>query len=141
MEIEKRIRDQIIIEELNKASIEQSGLGGVGASLVSGLLKTVNYKQTLIYPHNQETTKEHLREIFNRFGRLINISKHLDTPHLSAIIPSGFLNMTPALVIAEFEPNDARSTKINFFGTAKEGLINSKAGKKAVLRAIEALKQ
>jgi hypothetical protein len=56
----------------------------------------------------------------------------MGSPAICAIVGSGFLNMNPTLVRINIDPIGDKVSKVLIYGSAKEGLIKSKSGEKAV---------
>lgn len=71
-----------------------------------------------------------------------HITDQLDSgniPTLSAIIPSGFWGLNPAIVSVSVEVTSPMMSHVTVTGVAKEGLIKQNAGKTAALKIISAL--
>jgi hypothetical protein len=57
---------------------------------------------------------------------------------VSAVVPSGFWNMNPALVTVAVSPREQR-TRVRISAYALEGLIKQRAARKAATRIAESL--
>ncbi len=153
MNLDQNFQDQILVNELGKIgafsgsipdlltgdslnAISGSVAGRLGAKHGARFLKSMSYNSKLEYPQNIQSSMEKIASILVNTGKLINTSELLATPHLTAVVGSGALNMNPTIVCVEFIPIQPNSTSINIFGTAKEGLIKQRSAEKAVKRIV-----
>lgn len=79
--------------------------------------------------------------VLSKEGRIIEEVSSGLYPTLSAIIPSGFLGMNPAIVSVIIMNASSSKSHIVVRGIAKEGIIKQYAGKKAAQKIILAIRQ
>jgi hypothetical protein len=140
------LRD-VLAEELAEragADVEQwlrSGAAGHGtkrgARLGARFTKVDHYELELDLPEAPDTVFETTREVLSTEGDLSDRGEDSGRK-VSAVVPSGWWNMNPALVTVALAPRE-QGSRLRIDAYALEGLLKQRAARKAATRIAEAL--
>ena len=133
----RNLVDQELAEKLGELGREVGRSGGaLGASFAASVLKTYEAHDMIYLAKDLKESMELVTCYFKEHGELIDVSKHLEAPIVSACVGSGYWNLNPALLCVEFVAKSDNCTILHITGYAKEGLIKQKTA----IKAIEGLK-
>ena len=120
----------------------QSGAAGSGtrsgARLGSRFTKVDHFELELDLPEAPDAALRRAREVLSKEGDLRDIGEDAAARALSAVVPSGWWNMNPALVTVAVAPQE-QGTRVRIGAYALEGLLKQRAARKAATRIAESL--
>jgi hypothetical protein len=121
----------------------QSGAAGRGtkrgARLGARFTKVDHFELELALPEAADEALREAREILSEEGDPRDLGEDSAAARaVSAVVPSGFWNMNPALVTVAVAPREQR-TRVRIGAYALEGLIKQRAAQKAATRIAELL--
>jgi hypothetical protein len=142
------LRD-VLAEELAEragADVErwlQTGAAGhgtkSGARLGARFTKVDRFDLELDLPEAPDAALSRAREVLSEEGDPRDLGEDSAAARaVSAVVPSGFWNMNPALVTVAVSPREQR-TRVRISAYALEGLIKQRAARKAATRIAESL--
>jgi hypothetical protein len=140
------VRD-VLAEELAEragADVErwlQSGAAGhgtkSGARLGTRITKVDQFELELDLPEAPDAALRRAREVLSEEGDPRDLGEEAAAARaMSAVVPSGFWNMNPALVTVAVAPKE-QGTRVRIGAYALEGLIKQRAARKAATRIAE----
>jgi hypothetical protein len=110
-----------------------------GARLGARFTKVDHFELELDLPEAPDAALGKAREVLSEEGDLRDLG---DDPAagrvVSAVVPSGWWNMNPALVTVAVAPRE-QGTRVRIGGYALEGLLKQRAARKAATRIAESL--
>lgn len=120
----------------------QSGAAGrgtkTGARLGARFTKVDHFELELDLPEAPDAALRRAREVLSEEGDLRELGENASAPAVSAVVPSGWWNMNPALVTVAVAPQE-QGTRARIGAYALEGLLKQRAARKAATRIAEAL--
>jgi hypothetical protein len=120
----------------------QSGAAGSGtksgARLGARFTKVDHVEVELDVPQAPEAALRRAREVLNEEGDLRDLGADAAAPAVSAVVPSGWWNMNPALVTVAVAPRE-QGARVRIGAYALEGLLKQRAARKAATRVAELL--
>jgi hypothetical protein len=121
----------------------QSGAAGrgtkSGARLGARFTKVDHFELELDLPEAPDAALRSAREVLSEEGDPRDLGEDsAPAQAVSAVVPSGFWNMNPALVTVAVAPRE-QGTRVRIGAYALEGLIKQRAARKAATRIAEAL--
>jgi hypothetical protein len=120
----------------------QSGAAGSGtksgARLGARFTKVDHFELELDLPEAPDAALRRAREVLSEEGDLRELGENASAPAVSAVVPSGWLNMNPALVTVAVAPQE-QATRVRIGAYALEGLLKQRAARKAATRIAESL--
>jgi hypothetical protein len=120
----------------------QSGAAGSGtksgARLGARFTKVDHFELELDLPEAPDAALRRAREVLSEEGDLRELGENASAPAVSAVVPSGWLNMNPALVTVAVAPQE-QGTRARIGAYALEGLLKQRAARKAATRIAESL--
>jgi hypothetical protein len=120
----------------------QSGAAGhgtkSGARLGARFTKVDHFELELDLPEAPDAALSRAREVLCEEGDLRDLGEDAGVPAVSAVVPSGFWNMNPALVAVAVASNE-QGTRVRIGAYALEGLIKQRAARKVATRIAESL--
>jgi hypothetical protein len=120
----------------------QSGAAGSGtksgARLGARFTKVDHFEVELDLPQAPEAALRRAREVLNEEGDLRDLGADAAAPAVSAVVPSGWWNMNPALVTVAVAPRE-QGARVRIGAYALEGLLKQRAARKAATRVAELL--
>jgi hypothetical protein len=139
----------VLAEELAEragADVErwlQSGAAGhgtkSGARLGARFTKVDHFELELDLPEAPDAALRRAREVLSEEGDPRDLGEEAASARaVSAVVPSGFWNMNPALVTVAVAPKE-QGTRVRIGAYALEGLIKQRAARKAATRIAELL--
>jgi hypothetical protein len=142
------VRD-VLAEELAEragADVErwlQSGAAGhgtkSGARLGTRITKVDQFELELDLSEAPDAALRRAREVLSEEGDPRDLGEEAAAARaVSAVVPSGFWNMNPALVTVAVAPKE-QGTRVRIGAYALEGLIKQRAARKAATRIAELL--
>ena len=142
------LRD-VLGEELAEragADVEQwlrSGVAGhgtkTGARLGARITKVDHFELELDLPEAPDAALRTAQEVLSEEGEVRDLGEDARAaPAVSAIVPSGWWNMNPALVTVAVAPQ-AQGSRVRIGAYALEGLLKQRAARKAATRIAESL--
>jgi hypothetical protein len=145
---EKTAMRDVLGEELAEragADVErwlQSGAAGSGtksgARLGARFTKVDHFEIELDLPQAPEAALRRAREVLNEEGDLRDLGADAAAPAVSAVVPSGWWNMNPALVTVAVATRE-QGARVRIGAYALEGLLKQRAARKAATRVAELL--
>jgi hypothetical protein len=123
----------------------ESGAAGQGtrsgARLGARLTKVDQFELELDLPEAPDAALRMAREVLSEEGDPRDLGEDSAAARaVSAVVPSGFWNMNPALVTVAVAPQEQGKTRIRVGAYALEGLIKQRAARKAATRIGESLR-
>lgn len=123
----------------------QSGAAGhgtkSGARLGARFTKVDHFELELDLPEAPDAALRRAREILSEEGDPRDLGEEAAAARaVSAVVPSGFWNMNPALVTVAVAPKE-QGTRVRIGAYALEGLIKQRAARKAATRIAKVLGQ
>ena len=121
----------------------QSGAAGHGtkggARLGARITKVDHFELELDLPEAPDEALRKAREVLSEEGDPRDLGEDSAAARaVSAVVPSGFWNMNPALVTVAVAPRE-QGTRVRIGAYALEGLIKQRAARKAATRIAESL--
>jgi hypothetical protein len=134
------------LAEVAGAEVErwlQSGAAGrgteSGARLGARFTKVDRFELELDVPETPDAALRRGRTVLSEHGSLREVDDDAASgPTVSAVVPSGFWNMNPALVTLAVAPRE-QGARVRVAAYALEGLIKQRAARKAATRIVESL--
>jgi hypothetical protein len=115
--------------------------GASGGRFGARFLKPRTVETTFEVPCAPDTARERARALIARSGRVIEDPNEAGDGSVWGIIPSGAMNLTPALVRVQADAAGPGRSRVHIRATGKEGLIKQRIGAKAADRIAEAISQ
>jgi hypothetical protein len=109
-----------------------------GARLGARFTKVDHFELELDLPEAPEAALRRAGEVLSEEGDLRDLGDDAAAPAVSAVVPSGFWNMNPALVSVAVAPQE-QGTRVRIGAYALEGLIKQRTARKAATRIAESL--
>ncbi len=110
-----------------------------GARLGARFTKVDHFALELDLPEAPDAALSRASEILSEEGELHDLGEGAGAaPAVSAIVPSGWWNMNPALVTVAAAPEE-QGTRVRIGAYALEGLLKQRAARKAATRVAELL--
>jgi hypothetical protein len=97
-----------------------------------------HFEVELDLPQAPEAAFRRAREVLNEEGDLRDLGADAAAPAVSAVVPSGWWNMNPALVTVAVAPRE-QGARVRIGAYALEGLLKQRAARKAATRVAELL--
>jgi hypothetical protein len=120
----------------------QSGAAGSGtksgARLGARFTKVDHFELELELPHPPDAALNRAREVLSQEGELRERGEDAAAPAVSAVVPSGWWNINPALVTVAVAPQE-QGTSVRIGAYALEGLLKQHAARKAATRVADRL--
>jgi hypothetical protein len=120
----------------------QSGAAGSGtksgARLGARFTKVDRFEVELDLPEAPDAVLRRAREVLSKEGDLRELGENASAPAVSAVVPSGWWNMNPALVTVAVAPQE-QGARARIGAYALEGLLKQRAARKAATRIAEAI--
>jgi hypothetical protein len=120
----------------------QSGAAGSGtksgARLGARFTKVDRFELELDLTEAPDAALRRAREVLSEEGDLRDLGEDSSAPTVSAVVPSGWWNMNPALVMVAVAPRE-QGTRVRIGAYALEGLLKQRAARKAATRIAESL--
>jgi hypothetical protein len=120
----------------------QSGAAGhgtkSGARLGARFTKVDHFELELDLDEAPDAALRRAREVLSEEGDLRELGENSSVPAVSAVVPSGWWNMNPALVTVAVTPQE-QGTRARIGAYALEGLLKQRAARKAATRIAESL--
>ena len=132
--------DDILAQELGKVGARSGSAGGVLGSIIGArLLPTKEFEITATIRASAAVVTRTFTSILANEGTVLGSEGASGSVVVSGLVNSGFLNMNPAILIAQIQATGPDTTSLRITGKAKEGLINQHTAEKASQRVVEAL--
>jgi len=110
-----------------------------GARLGARITKVDHFELELDLPEAPDEALRKAREVLSEEGDPRDLGEDSAAARaVSAVVPSGFWNMNPALVTVAVAPHE-QGTRVRIGAYALEGLIKQRAARKAATRIAESL--
>jgi hypothetical protein len=145
---ETEVRDVLGDELAERAGADverwlQSGAAGSGtksgARLGARFTKVDHFELELDLPEAPDAALGRAREVLSEEGDLRDLGEEpAAAPAVSAVVPSGWWNMNPALVTVAVAPQE-HGARVRIGAYALEGLLKQRAARKAATRIAESL--
>ena len=120
----------------------QSGAAGSGtqsgARLGARFTKVDHFELELDLAEAPDEALQRAREVLGEEGDLRELGENSSESAVSAVVPSGWWNMNPALVTVAVAPQE-QGTRLRIGAYALEGLLKQRAARKAATRIAESL--
>jgi hypothetical protein len=134
------------LAELAGADVErwlQSGAAGhgtaSGARLGSRFTKVDRFELELDLPEPPDAALRRARTVLSEHGSLREVDDDAAArPTVSAVVPSGFWDLNPALVMLAVAPRE-QGARVRVAAYALEGLLKQRAARKAATRIAESM--
>lgn len=129
-------QDEILACELGKlgklGNIIGPG-GSSGANFAAQFLPTERFTESLRIEVEAGHVLQSVFRILTSMGQITDeFAESSSSPRLSAIVGSGFLKLSPAVVHVQVVPAGEHSSEVSIVAVAKEGLIKQRTAEKAV---------
>jgi hypothetical protein len=111
---------------------------GRGARLGARFTRADHAELELELAEPPEVALRRAADVLREHGSLRDLGRNHAAPTVAAVIPSGFANMNPALVVVAVAPA-ADGSRVRLEGYALEGLIRQRAAAKAARRVADLL--
>jgi hypothetical protein len=115
--------------------------GARGGRFGARFTKPRTAKATVSVPSHPNVTRERVAAAIEESGELIDDPNGRDDGSLWGIVPSGTMDMMPALVRVEIETARPAGSRVSVRATGEEGLIKQRVGAKAADRIAAAASQ
>ena len=113
-----------------------------GARLGARFTKVDHFELELDVPETPDAALRRACEVLSEEGDLRDLDEDSGagaSPAVSAVVPSGWWNMNPALVTVAVAPQESQ-TRVRIAAYALEGLLKQRAARKAATRLAELLR-
>ena len=107
-----------------------------GARLGARFTKVDSFELELDRPEALDAALRRAREVLSEEGDLRGLGEDSAAPAVSAVVPSGWWNMNPALVTVAVAPQE-QGSRVRIGAYALEGLLKQHAARKAATRIAE----
>jgi hypothetical protein len=109
-----------------------------GARLGARFTKVDHFELELDLPDSPDAALSKAREVLSEEGDLRDLGGDAAGRAVSAVVPSGWWNMNPALVTVAVAPHE-QGSRLRMGAYALEGLLKQRAARKAATRIAESL--
>jgi hypothetical protein len=113
--------------------------GAAGGRFGARFLRPVTVQSTVEIACARDTARERARALIAASGQVIEDPNESGDGSVWGIVPSGAMNMVPALVRVQVEAAGPGTSRVHIRATGKEGLIKQRIGAKAADRLAEAI--